>query len=65
MTGDMGDFYNALREDRRKRRELLGVSCPGCPVKEPKRIPTILLPGQRCRVCGHRDPRPDDRRQEQ
>lgn len=58
MTGDMGEFYNGLREDRRKRRAELGVSCPGCRVTQPKRTPTILLPGQRCRVCGYRDPRP-------
>ncbi len=56
--GDMGDFYNDMREARKERRERLGVPCPQCRVKQPKRQPTILLPGQRCKVDGYRDPRP-------
>lgn len=56
--GDMGDFYNDLREIRRERRERLGVECPVCKVKRPKTNASILLPGQRCRVDGYRDPRP-------
>ena len=52
--GDMGDLYNDLRDERRDR---LGVPCPQCRVKQPKRTPTILLPGQRCKVDGYRDPR--------
>lgn len=56
--GDMGELFNALREERRERRERLGVQCPQCRVKQPKREPTILLPGQRCKVDGYRDPRP-------
>lgn len=58
--GDMGDFYRDLRESRRLRREAFGVDCPMCRVKQPKRTPTILLPGQRCKVDGYRDPRPRD-----
>lgn len=34
MTGDMGDYWNDVRD------------------------PPILLPQQRCKVCGYRDPRP-------
>lgn len=55
--GDMGDLYNAVRDDRREKRARLGVNCPKCNELQPKRIPTILLPGQRCRVDGYRDPR--------
>ncbi|HEY9544733.1 MAG TPA: hypothetical protein VIR56_01930 [Solimonas sp.] len=55
--GDVGDTFRALREERKDRRAKLGVSCPGCPKVQPKRTPTILLPGQRCKVCGYRDPR--------
>lgn len=55
--GDMGDFWNDVKEERKKRRLLLGVNCPQCNIKQPKRIPTILLPQQRCKVCGYRDPR--------
>lgn len=56
--GDMGDYYNDLKADRKERRARLGVPCPQCNVKQPKRQPTILLPGQRCKVDGYRDPRP-------
>lgn len=58
MTGDMGDFWNDVKADRKERRERLGVNCPGCIKHHPKRNPTVLLPGQRCKVCKHRDPRP-------
>lgn len=53
----MGEMFNAMREERRQRRAKYGINCPGCNVKEPKRTPTILLPAQRCKVCGYRDPR--------
>lgn len=56
--GDMGDLYNALRDERRAIRAKFGVRCPDCNIKQPKREPTILLPGQRCKVDGYRDPRP-------
>jgi len=55
--GDTGDEFRAYREWRKQRRAKLGIDCPGCPRVQPKRIPTILLPGQRCKVCGYRDPR--------
>lgn len=61
MSGDMGELYNAVREDRRQRREALGVACPRCGIVRPKTNASILLPGQRCRVDGYRDPRPDTR----
>lgn len=56
--GDMGDIYNAMREERRALRAKFGIPCPHCRDKQPKREPTILLPGQRCKVDGYRDPRP-------
>lgn len=52
-----GDLCRELREKRRDRRAKYGVDCPGCRKKEPKRTPSILLPQQRCKVCGYRDPR--------
>lgn len=55
--GDMGDTFNAWRDAKRERRAALGVNCPTCTVKLPKAHPSILLPQQRCRVCGYRDPR--------
>lgn len=57
MTGDVGEHFNALREARRERRARLGVNCPQCAVARPKAHPSILLPGQHCKVDGYRDPR--------
>jgi len=62
LMGDMGDMYREMKEERRDRRRALGIDCPGCIAIEPKRNPTILLPGQRCRYCGHKDQREDTRR---
>ena len=56
--GDMGDFYNAWRDERKERREKYGMECPECKQHRPKAHPSILLPGQRCKVDGYRDMRP-------
>jgi hypothetical protein len=55
--GTVGEFWADVRAARKERREKYGVSCPGCRKKELKRTPTILLPRQRCKVCGYRDNR--------
>ena len=52
--GDVGDYWRAAKEDRRKQRDKHTVSCPNCP---PNRSATRLWPGQTCRVCGYTDPR--------
>jgi hypothetical protein len=57
--GDMIDMYRGLKEVKREMRTALGVGCPMCRVKQPKRTPTVLLPQQRCKVDGYRDPRPE------
>jgi hypothetical protein len=57
--GDMGDFYRERRDEQRQHRLRHGVSCPRCQQLQPRRDPTILLPGQRCRVDGYVDPRAD------
>lgn len=56
--GDMIDMFRDLKEIRKERRRLLGIPCPKCNEKQPKRTPTLLMPGQRCKVDGYRDPRP-------
>lgn len=53
---DIAETFNARREHIREQRQKFGVPCPACIRREPKRDPTILLPGQRC-YCGYRDPR--------
>ena len=57
MTGDTGEFYNALRDRRNELRVRLDVNCPRCAMVRPRAHPSLLLPGQRCRVDGYRDPR--------
>ena len=56
---DMADLYRDLRTHRRAIRTTYGVPCPKCRENQPRRHPTILLPQQRCRVDGYRDPRPE------
>lgn len=58
MTGDMGEFWKDVREARREERLRLGVPCPECVRLIPRASPTILLPQQKCRIHGYRDPRP-------
>lgn len=56
--GDMGDIFNDLRAHVKGLRTRYGVPCPRCRIKQPKRMPSILLPQQRCKVDGYVDPRP-------
>lgn len=55
--GDEGEFWNAMRTATKEHRKQSGVPCPRCRELQPKRDPSILLPGQRCKVDGYRDPR--------
>lgn len=54
---DYGDMCREIREARRDARAKHGVPCPICVEKLPKAQPSILLPEQRCRIHGYRDPR--------
>lgn len=56
--GDMGDVFNAMRDHRKALRRAYGVPCPECQRKLPRAQPSILLPQQRCKIHGYRDPRP-------
>lgn len=56
--GDMGEIFNAMKDHRKELRARHGVKCPECVVKLPKAHPSILLPQQRCKIHGYRDPRP-------
>lgn len=55
---DYGDMCREIRDARRNARAKHGVACPKCSEVRPKAQPSILLPQQRCRVDGYRDPRP-------
>lgn len=56
---EVGEIYGAMRDMRRQLRAKYGVPCPECVRKLPKAQPTILIPQQRCRIHGYRDPRPE------
>jgi hypothetical protein len=55
--GDMGEYWRDVKAHQKALRAVHGINCPGCPKIQPKRIPTNLLPGQRCKVCHYKDPR--------
>lgn len=55
---DYGDMCRDIRDARREARSKHGVNCPQCAIARPKAHPSILLPQQRCKVDGYRDPRP-------
>lgn len=56
--GDEGEFWRDVNAHRKALRDKFGVDCDGCKRNHPKRCPTIMLPQQKCLVCGRRDPRP-------
>jgi len=53
------DDFRAIKDHKKRLRAAYGVECPECRRLRPKACATILLPQQRCRVDGHRDPRPE------
>jgi hypothetical protein len=54
---DYGELCRDLREWKQKRRAAFGIECPECKRLRPKTNASILLPAQRCKVDGYRDPR--------
>jgi len=50
---DMGDDFREHKEYIRDRKAKEGIDCPGCIKHHPKRCPTRLLPGWKCKVCGY------------
>lgn len=56
---ETAEIYKAMGDHKKALRAKYGVNCPQCAVKRPKAHPSILLPQQRCRVDGYRDPRPE------
>lgn len=54
---DMIDMYRDARFERRALRAMFGVPCPKCAVNRPRAHPSILLPGDVCRVDQYHDRR--------
>lgn len=57
MSSDYGDFCKEMREETRRLRIKYGQPCPKCIELLPKAHPSILLPGQMCKIHKYRDPR--------
>lgn len=55
--GDEGEFWRDVKAYRREQRDKFGENCMGCIANHPKRNPSILMPGQRCKWCGYADKR--------
>ena len=51
---DYGDMCHEMRDERRERRASHGVDCPECVRLLPKANPSILLPGQTCKIHNYR-----------
>lgn len=56
--GDMGELFNDLKAIRRKVRTEIGIECAVCKAARPRGNATIMLPGDRCKVCRTKDMRP-------
>lgn len=55
---DYGDLCKDIRDARKDARAKYGAPCLDCVRLLPKARPSILLPQQRCKIHGYRDPRP-------
>lgn len=55
---EIGDMFSFLAGLERLKKERYGIECPECKKLQPKRNPTILLPGTCCKVDKYRDVRP-------
>lgn len=53
------EAYKDIANHKAALRKKYGVECPKCKVVRPKAHASILIPQQRCRVDGYRDPRPE------
>lgn len=53
MASEMGDNFREHRAEMQERKQREGIDCPGCKIVQPKRIPSRLLPGWTCKVCGY------------
>jgi hypothetical protein len=56
---ETAELFTAMRDHKKRLRNAYGTPCPECKKKRPRAHATILLPQQRCRVDGYRDPRPE------
>jgi len=49
---DISEHYRDLKAHYANIKATVGIDCPGCAIIQPKRNPTRLIPGKKCKVCG-------------
>lgn len=54
---EAAEIFNAMKDHKKAIRSKYGVECPECKKIRPKTNASILLPRQKCKVDGYRDPR--------
>jgi ribosomal protein L37AE/L43A len=54
---EINEMWREHKQHWREVKEKHGIDCPGCLQKQPKRIPSRLLPGWTCKVCGYHRPK--------
>lgn len=54
---ELGETFKDWKAYNRAIRQTFGIYCPQCKIQRPKTNPSTLLPGQKCKVDGYRDPR--------
>lgn len=58
MSSEDYEIFKQIKAAGVALKAKYGRPCPECRVKLPKAHPTILMPGQRCRIHNYTDPRP-------
>lgn len=59
---EIDDTFREHSDELKERKAKEGIPCPRCKQLQPKRSPTILLLGWRCKVDGYRRPLVDPRK---
>lgn len=54
---EVAEIYQGMKDHKKHLRAKYGVNCPECVRLLPRANPTILLPGQRCKIHKYTDPR--------
>lgn len=54
---EVAEIYQGMKDHKKRLRAKYGVNCPECVRLLPRANPTILLPGQRCKIHKYTDPR--------
>lgn len=54
---EVADIYQGIKDHKKRLRAKYGINCPECVRLLPRANPTILLPGQRCKIHKYTDPR--------